>query len=241
MVYRPRTISYSFEDSEKANAAYEDIQASDNDSVYSLPHPPEIRTLHEELRGSSLQSVSITSNPSSPPGSPSTQRVTSGISQVELVSEDRRAFIFTSPRLYLPPPFSAVPRSTSLNVTPSIVNSAHAHLQARSASSPIIVDSPESSLESGATIPVTRGYVRQSPPANVQTRYSFCYKLTMYSQAVLFFTGPHYPFDIQVDRGVGRRAFCSIKDHILGHQRLRGDLDLVGSRHRYRTRYVQQR
>jgi len=98
--YRNRTISYSFEESERASATYEDIQQSDDESNSSLPRPMDQRSLHDELRGSSLQSASAVSHtPSSPPESTHSQKSMSSSYLAELVSEDRRVFYFSSPRL----------------------------------------------------------------------------------------------------------------------------------------------
>lgn len=114
--FRSRTISHSYEKSEVTNASYENFQASDNDSISSFSHPLDTRNLHEELRGSSLQSVSTVGNTTSTPLKPlSGQHARSEISQAELVSDDRRVLMLSSLRLSLPRPFSAAPRSSSLN------------------------------------------------------------------------------------------------------------------------------
>jgi hypothetical protein len=113
--YRPRMLSYSFEESERASAAYEEVQGSDNDSIRSGPAGEEWRNLQEELEESSSQSISVDDSvPSSPPnvavdGISASRRS----SQAEQVSEKNRVFYFSSPQLPLPPPFSTVRRNIS--------------------------------------------------------------------------------------------------------------------------------
>jgi len=113
--FRHQTNSFSFDSSERASAAYEQERVTSISTNDSTPVPSDDRTLHEELRGSSLQS----------------SRVVSGISQalpeplggdiltehIEGGNEDDeptlREFVFSSPRLLLTPPFSAVSRGAS--------------------------------------------------------------------------------------------------------------------------------
>lgn len=117
--YRPRTISYSYDESERASAVYEEpqVNVSDNEESQSgQGQPGEQMSLYEELRGSSLQSVSGRSDiPSSPPPGP----------VIVHNHEANRTIYFSSPSLpgELPPPFSAVPRRTSLVASiPSILS-----------------------------------------------------------------------------------------------------------------------
>lgn len=113
--YRPRTLSYSYEESERASAVYEEPEpnASDNDESQLDDIPPGGQvSLHEELRGSSLHSASeIGEVPSSPP-------------VIVHDHETNRILYFSSPALSgkLPPPFSTVPRSTVSRET-SLANS----------------------------------------------------------------------------------------------------------------------
>lgn len=109
--YRPRTLSYSYEESERASAVYEEPEpnASDNDESQLGQIPPGGQvSLHEELRGSSLHSVSERSEV--PPEMPSSPLV------VLHDHEKNRTVYFSSPVLpgKLPPPFSIVSRETSI-------------------------------------------------------------------------------------------------------------------------------
>jgi hypothetical protein len=123
--YRPRTLSYSFEESERASAAYDEGDISDEAFNDTRPTVEKQRqTLHEELRGSSLQSSSTVSNlpslPSVTPSRSSSQRTTSDLIRfdnsekiVTVPNAERTACPF-SPYLTLPPPFSAISRHVSL-------------------------------------------------------------------------------------------------------------------------------
>jgi hypothetical protein len=112
--YRPRAISYSFEESERASAAYEDIQGSDEDSNSSHPRPVEQLSLREELRRSSLQSTSTGSIiPASPPEFANSQRSASTTSQATKRAPERSHVLLPSSQLQLPPPFSAACRNLS--------------------------------------------------------------------------------------------------------------------------------
>jgi hypothetical protein len=110
--YRPRTISYSFEESERASAAYEQVQGSDNGSTGSQNLPKQHMSLHEELGAGSSHCASLESNvPSSPPEFPETSlpRISNATPDAE---RDQRA-LSSSPQLPLPPPFSAMHRNIS--------------------------------------------------------------------------------------------------------------------------------
>lgn len=121
--YRPRTISYSFKESEKASAAYEQAQGSDNDSGGSqLPSEPQ-KSFHEELMGGSSQSALLESNvPPSPPEFTET-----------LLSRRGRTVQASSPQFPLPPPFSAVPRNVS-----SMPSTPREEIQSRNLSSNLL-------------------------------------------------------------------------------------------------------
>lgn len=63
--YRHQTNSFSFDDSERSAVAYEQERASSPSSTDSQPRPAGDRSLHEELRGSSLTSSRVLSNATS--------------------------------------------------------------------------------------------------------------------------------------------------------------------------------
>lgn len=114
--YRPRTISYSFEESDRASAAYEQVQGSDNDSIGSQLPPEPQRSLHEELEAGSSQDLSLESNvPSSPPDFAETSL--SMIAQAMPAAERNQRTHSSSPQLPLPPPFSAVRRNISMTAS----------------------------------------------------------------------------------------------------------------------------
>jgi hypothetical protein len=114
--YRPRTISYSFEGSERASAAYEQVQGSDNESVGSQNPPEQQRSLRQELEAGSSQTASLESNvPSSPPGF--TETSLSSTAQATPATEKNQVEHSSSPQLPLPPPFSTVRRNISLTAS----------------------------------------------------------------------------------------------------------------------------
>jgi hypothetical protein len=113
--FRHQTNSFSFDSSERASAAYEQDRVSSTSTNDTAPQPSDDLSLHEELRGSSLQSSRVSSGISHALPDP----LVEGLSTVrirdesdEVVSNDRD-FIFSSPRLLLPPPFSTISRSVS--------------------------------------------------------------------------------------------------------------------------------
>ena len=104
--FRHQTNSFSFDSSERASAAYEQervASGSTDESTHGLSNETSLR---DELRESSLQSSRVVSAVSKP------YSVEDGTS-VEYVEDVRRDFIFSSPQLALPPPFSAVSRGSS--------------------------------------------------------------------------------------------------------------------------------
>jgi hypothetical protein len=110
--YRHRTISYSFEESERASVAYEQVQGSDNESVGSQPALDSQRSIEAELDEGSSRSASLRSNmPSSPPELAEASLPRTG--RAMPANEEKQTFHFSSPQLPLPPPFSAVPRNIS--------------------------------------------------------------------------------------------------------------------------------
>lgn len=115
-----RTVSHSFEESERSSAAYEvDLGDSDADSELSK-HPRRKHSLAEELHGTSLQSsrvvsalesVDIPCFPSSPPEAQGYEEM---LNTGGNYSRDRRPSArLSSPQLPLPPPFSSVSRKVS--------------------------------------------------------------------------------------------------------------------------------
>jgi hypothetical protein len=112
---RHQTNNFSFDSSERASAAYEQERAASISTNDSTTVPSGDRSLHEELRGSSLQSSSVNSVISQALPDPlggviSTEHSEGGNEEGESAS---REFIFSSPLLSLPPPFSAVSRGVS--------------------------------------------------------------------------------------------------------------------------------
>lgn len=111
--HRHQTNSFSFDSSERSSAAYEQQRASSVSTNDSIPRPSDDTSLHDELRGSSLQS---SRNPS---GLSHASRARND--QVEVLNQEKhvqnvertRNFIFSSSQLPLPHPFSSVSRSPS--------------------------------------------------------------------------------------------------------------------------------
>ncbi|KAH7346660.1 hypothetical protein BKA65DRAFT_477840 [Rhexocercosporidium sp. MPI-PUGE-AT-0058] len=113
--FRHQTNSFSFDSSERSSAAYEQERAVSDSSDGRARSATNIN-LHEDLRGSSLQS--------SRAGSATSYRVLEppevlGEGEPLLIDMDEedevvnRIVGFSSPRLCLPPPFSTVTRSVS--------------------------------------------------------------------------------------------------------------------------------
>ncbi|KAF8852405.1 hypothetical protein BDZ45DRAFT_730208 [Acephala macrosclerotiorum] len=106
---RHQTNSFSFDSSERASAAYEQERVISNSTDDSIPHPSEDVSLHDELRGSSLQSSRISS------GVPAFYGIQSG-NAMDIENETHgtnRDFMPSSPAFPLPPPFSSVSRRAS--------------------------------------------------------------------------------------------------------------------------------
>ncbi|KAI9645181.1 hypothetical protein NHQ30_005915 [Ciborinia camelliae] len=136
---RHQTNSFSFDDSERSSVAYEQERALSSSTTDSRPRPSESLNLHQELRGSSLESSRIPSFASSIrsdlslPGQGTS--IKSGKIEIEAkvdecIADDEtdphsliliaeQSIISTSipanrsPELNLPPPFSTVSRSVS--------------------------------------------------------------------------------------------------------------------------------
>ncbi len=113
--FRHQTNSFSFDSSERASAAYEQERVTSISTSDSTRVPSGDRSLHDELRGSSLQSSGVISGisqalPEPLGGDILTEQIEGGNGDGESAS---REFVFSSPRLLLPPPFSAVSRAAS--------------------------------------------------------------------------------------------------------------------------------
>lgn len=110
--YRPRISSYSFEEFERASAAYEDMTASESNPQVGQSLPIEGDSLGKHRATSFQSSNGEVSLPSSPPGyiiGASVVPSTSG----QMVSECSKTSLLSSPSLQLPPPFSTVSRNGS--------------------------------------------------------------------------------------------------------------------------------
>jgi hypothetical protein len=177
--YRHRTISYSFEESERASAAYEDIQGSDDDSNSSRPRPVEQLSLREELRGSSLQSASAGSIiPASPPEFANSQRSASTTSQAAERATGRSHALFPPSQLQLPPPFSAVHRNLSLAASLPSTPGDESETKNPPITAPIFTD------RSGQSSPAAEAAPSGGP---LETEHSSqAVKLSLKSSAVLY-------------------------------------------------------
>jgi hypothetical protein len=130
--FRHQTNSFSFDESERSSAAYEQQRASSGSTNGSTPRPGDDLSLHEELRSSSLHSSMAASTGAVlvlDPQETISLSVTSQTSNrcrrdfilspprfLENEDEDRggnNLEISTSPHLPLPPPFSSARRSAS--------------------------------------------------------------------------------------------------------------------------------
>ena len=107
--FRHQTNSFSFDDSVRASAAYEQDRISSTSTTDSAPCPAEHINLREELRGTSLGSEVV---------DPRVASFSTGVSEegqgVVQEPEFRKSSIFPSAYLLLPPPFSTVSRNTSV-------------------------------------------------------------------------------------------------------------------------------
>jgi hypothetical protein len=134
---RHQTNSFSFDDSERSSVAYEQERVSSSSTTDSIPRPTESLNLHQELRGSSLQSSRQPSLSTSAHGvteagssaSLSNQNKCAPEADADQYSEEESSSPCSptieqilasakssgtgSPQLPLPPPFSTVSRSVS--------------------------------------------------------------------------------------------------------------------------------
>lgn len=105
--FRHQTNSFSFDDSVRASAAYEQDRISSTSTTNSIPRPTEHVNLREELRGSSsINERGLSADFSFSGEVPEEYQNTRE-------SESIREHISPSAQLPLPPPFSSVSRSTS--------------------------------------------------------------------------------------------------------------------------------
>jgi hypothetical protein len=113
--FRHQTNSFSFDSSERGSAAYEQERVTSISTNNSTRVPSGDQSLYEELRGSSLQSSGVISGisqalPEPLGGDILTEHIVGGNGDGE---STLREFLFSSARLLLPPPFSAVSRGAS--------------------------------------------------------------------------------------------------------------------------------
>jgi len=112
--FRHQANSFSFDESERSSAAYEQDRVSSSSPSNSRPRPTQDRSLHEELSGSTMQdSASDISSyiSSSPPSSVQREGQTAAQTTEQIIESTTIISSFTPPQL--PPPFSAVSRSSS--------------------------------------------------------------------------------------------------------------------------------
>ncbi|KAI6708055.1 hypothetical protein JHW43_009423 [Diplocarpon mali] len=166
--FRHQTNSFSFDSSERSSAAYEQ-ERTVSSSTEGRSRGSDNVNLYEDLRGSSLQG-------SRNPSADSTDLVeirkkSDGESDPGPVNSEheeygRTQFIFSSPQLSLPPPFSAVSRSVSraesLPSSPSRDHSLNPLLSPIRSSS----TTPVQAVERGYSVhaPTTAELFESSPP-----------------------------------------------------------------------------
>ncbi|KAK6587138.1 hypothetical protein PZA11_000428 [Diplocarpon coronariae] len=167
--FRHQTNSFSFDSSERSSAAYEQ-ERTVSSSTEGRSRGSDNVNLYEDLRGSSLQG-------SRNPSADSTDLVeirkkSDGESDPGPVNSEheeygRTQFIFSSPQLSLPPPFSAVSRSVSraesLPSSPSRDHSLNPLLSPIRSSS----TTPVQAVERGYSVhaPTTAELFESSPPS----------------------------------------------------------------------------
>lgn len=111
--FRHQTNSFSFDSTERSSAAYDQERVSSSSTNNSAFRVQREMSLDEELGGASLQRSRTNSEDSASGNS------AMDIDDYQLVIpqdaelEPGRGFVFSSPQLPLPPPFSAVPRTIS--------------------------------------------------------------------------------------------------------------------------------
>lgn len=108
--FRHQTNSFSFDDSVRASAVYEQDRISSTSTTGSRPHPSPDLTLEEELRRASLANKS--GHAAEIPFLPEIRRALPGGGD-RSESEREHVFHWAKLPLPLPPPFSSISRSTS--------------------------------------------------------------------------------------------------------------------------------
>ncbi|RDW66141.1 hypothetical protein BP6252_09776 [Coleophoma cylindrospora] len=116
---RHQTNDFSAESDERASAVYEQARLVSNSSTASRPDTLPVRTLRDELRGSSLGSSRISST-SSFVDSETEDRNLGRPSERDSFLQDIASSFSLSPRSELPPPFSSVSRVVSGNGPPAL-------------------------------------------------------------------------------------------------------------------------
>lgn len=111
--FRHQTNSFSYDSTERSSAAYDQERASSSSTNNSTFEPQREISLEEELDG-----VSLARSPSNSDDSSSEKSATDPDDYMLVLPQDAqedpgRSFIFSSPPLPLPPPFSTVPRTVS--------------------------------------------------------------------------------------------------------------------------------
>lgn len=110
--HRHQTNSFSFDSTERSSAAYEQERVASNTTDHSRQSADEI-SLHDDLRGSSLQSSRVASAVSEIHAEQYHGNETSVQEGLSRLTERSKEFIFSSPQLPLPHPFSSVSRDSS--------------------------------------------------------------------------------------------------------------------------------
>ena len=153
--FRHQTNSFSFDSSERASAAYEQELVSSTSTLGSVQWPPDSLSLHEELRGSSLESsraASVTASSSQLEEDASSVAPPNRYATIDTNGE----LIFSAPQFPLPPPFSTVSRS--LSRADSLPSSTKRHYPVQNPSA--------SQVRSPSGSPLQRGLEGRRPSAS---------------------------------------------------------------------------
>jgi hypothetical protein len=163
---RHQTNSFSFDSSERASAAYEQDRVISNATDDTTAHPSEDTRLHDELRGSSLQSSRISSGILILQETNNDAATTGAEREARVDSQD---FIFSSPGFSLPPPFSSVSRRTSNTESLPSTTSEHPKRSSplqNNASSPTKVEVEHTGTNLNASPISARSEANESPPVS---------------------------------------------------------------------------
>jgi hypothetical protein len=158
--HRHQTNSFSFDSSERSSAAYEQQRVSSVSTDYSGTRPLDDVCLHDELRGSSLQSSRATSGVSEALHAQNIERGALDQNIIHNLIDQDREFIFSSPQLPLPRPFSSVSRSPS----PISPKSPVASPLGGDLLTPANPTEERSSSRSYSPVPEQRNELNSSPP-----------------------------------------------------------------------------